>query len=113
MTIDLSELGNIITQIAGVIGAIAAAAYGIYQKWIKPWAERIDARTESTDNAVNHGRMQRVEEMLKRGGARMDRMEDRSDRIEARLDALADQSGDRFGRLEDGRQTILKELRKQ
>lgn len=100
---EIPQLVTIIAEVTGLAGVILAAAYGTYQKWVKPWAERIDARTESTDNAVNHGRMIRVESSLTTGSNRMDR-------IETRIDDHRRASDERFDMLQKGQRAILDAL---
>lgn len=70
-------------------------------------------KIKSTDAAVNHGRMPRIEKSLDRGSQRMDR-------IEERIDANAEQTHDRLEGvhsriegLEEGQREMLALLRKE
>ena len=110
MNETLPTLVSLLADEIAVLGAIIAAAFATYRKYLKPWADKVDARTKSTDNAVNHGRMPRIEKSL-------DRSSERMDRIEERLDTAIKQQGNRntvvdrrFANLEEGQTKILDEL---
>lgn len=114
---QLEAATPIIAEIGGVLGAVIATAFGVYKRWVKPWANRIDERTLSVDNAVNHGRMERVEKRLIDGDDRMDRIEGRMDQIEKRIDINNNHTSERLnllsgqlGGLEDGQREMLTAL---
>ena len=97
---------QVLIEMSGIIGAILAAGYAVWQKWFKKWATEVAERTRSTDSAVNHGRMPRIEEQLNRGS-------DRMDRIEQRIDKNAEHTHDRLHSLEEGQREMLSILRSQ
>ena len=99
-------------EASAVIGAALAAAYGIYQKWVKPWAQDIKEKATSTNDAVNHGWSMRVTKSLERGAERMDRIEHRADHnAEATHDRLEGLCT-RIDGLEEGQRQMLALLRK-
>lgn len=85
------------------LGALAAGIVAGYTKFIKP-------KLASIDNAVNHGRMERIELQVQRNSGR-------TDRIEERLDTHVAQLNDRLHAIDErttaGQQQILAAVERQ
>ena len=119
--VDWKQVLQSVAEISGFIAAVATVAFTAYRKWFKAWAANIDARTKSTDSAVNNGRMVRIERSMSRNADRSDRIEKRldvhaehdleaHDQINIRLDRHTDNVEKRFGRVEELQQAILDEV---
>jgi len=47
---QFEEIISVISRLEALLGGAAAVSFAIWVKYLRPWAQKIDARTLSTDN---------------------------------------------------------------